>query len=140
MQSTTPLLKTASLPVVLSVVLVVLSGCTANVTSGSFYSVHIGQKRAGVIDGLQQMGVARVRMVPRTTAIGTISEPILATAEIDLREAGRHVQLLRSRDETCWEFHYNDRLGNRAVRLEFNYSVLSRIHVRWYPPGLFASS
>jgi len=141
MQSTMPPFQAASRLVVLALLLVALGGCTANVTSGSFYSVRIGQNRPGVVDGLQEMGVQHVRVVPRAIAIGTSPEAaVAAAAEVDLGQARRRAQLMRGHDETCWEFDYNDRLGKRAVRLEFDDSVLSRIHVRWYPPGLFAAS
>ena len=82
------------------------------------------------------MGIGRVRLVPRGSAIGIESQEIDDAQLVDLTEPTSHERLMLT-DYGAWEFQYNDRLGDRAVRLEFDGVVLSRIHVRWYPPSSY---
>jgi hypothetical protein len=113
-----------------------MGGCTADVTSGSFFHVKIGQAKAGVVAGLKSMGVDEVRVLPDTTATGVSLDELGESREVSLLKAtGSDKALLGENGR--WEFAYNDTLGNRAVRLEFDGIVLTRIHVRWYPSFSF---
>ena len=116
--------------------LALTSGCVADVSSGAFYGIKIGQAKPRVADGLRTMGIGRVRLVPRGSAIGIESQEIDDAQLVDLTEPTSHERLMLT-DYGAWKFQYNDRLGDRAVRLEFDGVVLSRIHVRWYPPSSY---